>query len=333
MPSIELNSVNPSGWSPVAAVTSPVYELTNADTATGPGRARSGRTMAPPSPIGPGFTAVNDNDDAPFVVGGRMGGVDNEEVLIVGSNDDVFVRSTAGGTLTVTPAPFPGGTVQAIATDPEELAALLRCRLRSVSGKPPTPEAAGPIITRNLENVNYPAAVPRSMSATSGRTSIVVGGNLRRLASHGGFPRRHMDAVRRQSAQRTGQRSRVQQPRQRRRLAGRYRSAAAPGLIENASIVVEDLGVLNICGDEDSVNQDDVIRLVRNAMNPLILDVFLNSLAPVFSIPLAVLSQINVFGQGGNDNLIVDSSNGLINVPDGIRYDGDGICPDLRDWE
>ena len=78
--------------------------------------------------------------------------------------------------------------------------------------------------------------------------------------------------------------------------------------------VVDDVGVLTICGDEDHVNQDDVFRLVRNALNPLILDVFLNSVAPVFSVPLAALEQINVFGVGGNDELIVDDSNGLIDV-------------------
>ena len=39
-------------------------------------------------------------------------------------------------------------------------------------------------------------------------------------------------------------------------------------------------------------------------------------------MPLASLTQINVNGLGGNDTLIVDSSNGLINVPNGINYDG-----------
>ena len=101
--------------------------------------------------------------------------------------------------------------------------------------------------------------------------------------------------------------------------------------IEQASAVLDQPGVLTICGDEDFVNQDDVIRLVRNDANPLLLDVYLNSIVPVFSTVLAGLNQINVFGQGGNDELIVDSSFGLITVPDGIRYDGDGICFDLFD--
>ena len=40
--------------------------------------------------------------------------------------------------------------------------------------------------------------------------------------------------------------------------------------VDNASIVVEEVWRSNICGDEDHVNQDDVITLIRNAMNPLI---------------------------------------------------------------
>jgi hypothetical protein len=97
-------------------------------------------------------------------------------------------------------------------------------------------------------------------------------------------------------------------------------------LIENASAVVMNPGVLTICGDQDHVNQDDVFRLVRNGSNPLILDVYVNSAVPVFSAPLGAIQQINVFGVGGNDTLIVDSTNGLINVPGGIRYNGDGAC-------
>ena len=42
---------------------------------------------------------------------------------------------------------------------------------------------------------------------------------------------------------------------------------------------------------------------------------------PVHS-SMAAVSQINVFAAGGNDDLTVDSSNGLISVTNGIRYDG-----------
>jgi photosystem II stability/assembly factor-like uncharacterized protein len=97
-----------------------MYELTNADTATGPGPGLAPAAQWTAVPVGAGFNAVNDNDDACLVAGGRSGGADNEEVLIACSDDNIFIRSTAGGTLTVTPTAFPGGNVQAIATDPED---------------------------------------------------------------------------------------------------------------------------------------------------------------------------------------------------------------------
>ena len=43
---------------------------------------------------------------------------------------------------------------------------------------------------------------------------------------------------------------------------------------------------------------------------------------PSFTVELASVRQINVNGLGGNDTLIVDSTNGLINVANGIRFDG-----------
>ena len=96
--------------------------------------------------------------------------------------------------------------------------------------------------------------------------------------------------------------------------------------VATASIVLQQQPVLTVCGDENAVNQDDTILLVREAGNPLMLDVFINGVLE-FSGPLAALDHINVFGVGGNDNLIVDSTNGLINASNGIRYDGDGACP------
>ena len=95
--------------------------------------------------------------------------------------------------------------------------------------------------------------------------------------------------------------------------------------IDNASIVADQQGVLNVCGDENQVNQDDEFLIVRNAGNPLLVDVFVNNVLQ-FQGPLAAVHQINIFGQGGNDTLVVDDSYGLIDVPGGIRYDGDGLC-------
>src|SRR5262249_33209272 len=80
--------------------------------------------------------------------------------------------------------------------------------------------------------------------------------------------------------------------------------------IQNATSTLTVPGVLPITGDEDFVGEDDTIILVRDAANPSLLDVFLNGDMEQFQ--LSVIQQINVFGLLGNDTLIVDSSNGLL---------------------
>jgi hypothetical protein len=93
--------------------------------------------------------------------------------------------------------------------------------------------------------------------------------------------------------------------------------------------------VLSLCGDQDNPNEDDTFRIVRNASNTGLVDIFINNntAVPTFSVPLTFIKQINVFAAGGNDNLIVDSTNGLLNLGGGvlpnlgIRYDGDHGCP------
>ena len=83
----------------------------------------------------------------------------------------------------------------------------------------------------------------------------------------------------------------------------------------NASTVLTLPSGLRITGDADFAGQDDIIKLVRNADNPRLLDVFLNSSVPTRTVELSTLQQINVDGLGGNDTLIVETSTGLINVP------------------
>ena len=79
--------------------------------------------------------------------------------------------------------------------------------------------------------------------------------------------------------------------------------------------------VLNIIGDTDYLNQSDVIEIVRNSVNPDFLDVRLNGF---LFLPFFGVNQINILGQGGNDAVTLDSSNGLIDVVRGTFYDGGG---------
>jgi hypothetical protein len=91
--------------------------------------------------------------------------------------------------------------------------------------------------------------------------------------------------------------------------------------VSAASPAVRTASVLQINGDDGGV-RNDIIRLVRNAANPLLLDVFVNSTLPVFTVPFAVPQQIVINGLGGNDTLTLDFSNGNFVPAGGISYDG-----------
>ncbi|MDB5329775.1 MAG: exo-alpha-sialidase [Phycisphaerales bacterium] len=103
-------------------------------------------------------------------------------------------------------------------------------------------------------------------------------------------------------------------------LAGTFGRGA--WTISSVSTSINTVGVLSINGDTDFPGEDDTIRLIRDANNPATLDVYLNG--ALTQVPFAAVQQINVNGLGGNDTLVMDSSNGLISVANGIRYDGGG---------
>jgi hypothetical protein len=78
--------------------------------------------------------------------------------------------------------------------------------------------------------------------------------------------------------------------------------------------------IVNMFGDSDFLNEDDTFKIVLDASGTFI-EFFENGTLK-FTATESVVTQINAFGFGGNDTLIVDSSNGLINVANGIRYNG-----------
>src|SRR5262249_57862023 len=85
------------------------------------------------------------------------------------------------------------------------------------------------------------------------------------------------------------------------------------------------LQVINVCGDEQMPDQDDTF-LIRLDPSGTFIQIYVNGVLE-FTAAKDDVTQINVFGAGGNDNLIVDSSNGTVAVPGGINYDGDNPCP------
>ena len=328
VPLYELNSVNltrlvTGETFSTSPGTNTVYELTNA--ATAPNAA--GATWVA-VPLGAGFGTV---DGRALAVGGMLGGVANAEVLVVGSNGNIFTRSTAGGTLTATTTNFPGGTVQDIVLDPLNWQHFFAC---DGAGVWETTDAGTTWnnLTLNLASVNN--SLLSIEFVPSGDTvlvngnpqsvgTVVVGGQL-------GVSRLPMGVA---GSQWT--RFGLGLPNalafdldynadDHVLLVGTFGRGA--WTVPNVEAVIAQPPVLIVSGDDLFPNQDDVIRLVRNAGNPLILEVYVNGDLQ-FSDFLAAVQQINVFAAGGNDTLIVDSTNGLIAVIGGVRYDGDHGAP------
>ena len=101
--------------------------------------------------------------------------------------------------------------------------------------------------------------------------------------------------------------------------------------VPSASTSVGAPDTLLICGDTDVTNENDTFKLIRDQTDPSLLDVFINNntAVPDEQVSLAPIQTIAIYGGGGNNTLIVDSSNGLINVPDGIDWNAADPCPDF----
>jgi hypothetical protein len=291
------------------------------------GAVDEGDEFLPLNPVG----KVNGIDPArplssPIAYGGTADGADNADVLWLGAGGGLRLR-TAGNGLPASVLNYTGGAVVDVVMDPEDWhTAFILDANGSVFQAVTNDAGTNVTFTDVTGDLGQLATSLRVLEAVrvDGKLVLLAGGRLgvyravnpsagSLWAEFGGnLPNAPVNDIRYDATDDV-------------LLVGTFGRGA--WTIDNASLVLPQNPVLNICGDEDQVNQDDVFRLVRNAGNPLLLDVFINSVLS-FTGPLAAIGQINVFGGGGNDNLIVDSTNGLINTAGGIRYDGDGKCPD-----
>jgi hypothetical protein len=277
-----------------------------------------GEEEEPGIPVG-GVTAM--------VYGGRSGGVDNADLIYVASGATLRLR-TANTTNTLadftTLNAYPGGGIRDIEIDPDDwhrgyvvdfagqvfrfvnngAAAgdwtnitgnlnTLVTDVRDVELFTPTTAAGDDVIL-----LSGAGGVYRTLNPGPGATWTEFGGNIPNVIATDLVYDAADDVL----------------------VVGTYGRGA--WTLANASTAILAPGVLQITGDTDFSGEDDTIKLVREANNPLLLDVFLNSAVPTLTVQLSDLQQINVDGLGGHDTLIVDSSNGLVNVPFGIRYDG-----------
>ena len=263
-------------------------------------------------PTGAGFVSTS-----VMAYGGRSGGVDNPDVLYAASGNQIFLRTTAGGTLTATAGqPAGAGSIGSIVLDPNDwhtafITDWTNVYMTTDAGNTWT-NITGNLVNPRPFNANV-AVIPGSgvdavLFSGAGGVSRMLTNNIGVWTQFG-----------------------VGQPNV---ISGGMTYNAADDVLVNAttgrgawevsgaSTTAFAPGVLEIDGDTDFPGENDTIKLVLDPNNPVLLDVYLNSTSPLEQVPLATLSQINVNGLGGNDKLIVDDSNGLISVPNGIEYDG-----------
>jgi len=94
--------------------------------------------------------------------------------------------------------------------------------------------------------------------------------------------------------------------------------------IPNASQSLDVHSTLTLLGD----GGNNVFNLVRNASRPWLLDVYIYldvdpvPATPTLTVPFASLESITIDGRGGNDQLIVDATNGAIAFAGGIVFKG-----------
>jgi len=86
-------------------------------------------------------------------------------------------------------------------------------------------------------------------------------------------------------------------------------------------------GVVTVNGDRDATDHDDTFPVEVNAGGPDLIDVTLNGTL-LGSFDRNDANQLNINGLSGDDTLTVDTGNGLVDLPQGIRFDGGAT--DLR---
>ncbi|MCY2927699.1 MAG: hypothetical protein NT031_20105, partial [Planctomycetota bacterium] len=275
-----------------------VYEANNAGVA-----ANAAAVNWVKIPVGAGFTST-----ASMAYGGFSGGVANPDVLYVGSNGHVFLRSTPGGTLTQTPTEFPGDTPTDIAIDPND---WHHAFVIDSSGVWETTDAGttwtdrkGDLASSDLRTVVFVDAGPGIVLVGGlGGVFRMSMGNLGVWTEYGkGMPNAVTTDLDYNATDDV--------------LAAGTLGRGA-WTVSSASLTLTGDPVLTVSGDDGP----NVFRIVLNAGNPAFVDVFVdnNTGTPDGSFELSTLTNIVLDGMGGNDTFTVDSSNGLIPVPVEIR--------------
>jgi hypothetical protein len=258
-------------------------------------------------PVAAGFGSVN-----ALAFGGMRNGVANADVLYAGTSSGLFLRTTAGGTLNATSAAFPGGGVNDIALDPNDWQHIFVANgtgvWESTDAGATWTNRTGNLNATNIQTIEYAeaGAIDAVLVGAQGGVFRMITNSPGVWSEYGQFmpnvvvydlDYNYADNV---------------------VVAGTLGRGA--WVVNNARSTLTVTGVLQITGDDDFAGEDDTILLVRDPNNNSMLDVTINGVTTQYQ--MSALQQINVDSLGGNDLLKVDSSNGLINVGNGIRYNG-----------
>ncbi|WP_119272492.1 beta strand repeat-containing protein [Taklimakanibacter deserti] len=272
------------------------------------------------------ITPTGVNGVSAIAYGGNQGGVANPDVIYAGVGGNLYLRTTSGGAFTQL-TNYTGNAPVDIVMDPDDWGRVYVSDGTSVYY---TSDATDLTATWTIINAAGLSALTNSLSAlevfspttTPGDEVLLVGG------TSGVFRTRNPGA----GATALWSEFGTQLPNSpvtdlQYDATDDVLVASAWGrgvwLVENASDFLPVAGVVIVDGDTDFPGQDDLITLIRDPNVPSLLNVFLNNpFNPELTVPIAAVEQIIVNGLAGNDTLIVDSTNGLINVVSGIRYDG-----------
>ena len=288
---------------------------------------------------GPGIPSQNNGSaGTALAYGGRRNGQENTNLLYVGAGTNLYVRTQGTGAPTAMPG-YTGGWIQGIALDPDD---WMTAWIIDSNGTVWKTTNAGVGFTNVTLNLGQLMNDPRSITvvtASNGQKVVLVGGGRSvdangyplGLAAGGGGVYQLLDpavdpTVPKQEWAKFG-----------RNLPNAIVSSLhydavddllLVGTMGRGAFIVHDIGgkvghpgIIQVNGDDDPNKPNDNIVLVRDANNPLLLDVSLNG-APPTQVPVAAVTQINVNGGAGADTLTVDFRNGVFNAPDGITFDG-----------
>ena len=266
---------------------------------------------------GTGYTAL--------AYGGKKGGVDKPDIIYAARGSKLFVRVDGAAANAFTDISIAGsGPIVSIAMDPNDWETVYATDGTTIwrsttHGTPPGDASAWTVVSQKLD---APGGQIRTLEVVrNGADSVLLAGtsanvyrainpapNVAWVLAGLGLPNAAVPAV--HFADRAGPSDALFAGTQGRGAWAIYGDVASQ-LGAASTIVI------------DGTAAADTFTIARDADNSLLVDISVNSVTPVLVVPLAAIQDVVIHTGGGNDQLIIDSSNGTLSFPGGISFDGD----------